>query len=76
MAYFICNNCDKRHELYGHPDAAQHLAELSAAHQLVVLPFDSRLNATAFAGSPAPEARDSFMDRMGPEDAVSVIQMI
>lgn len=70
MAYFICDSCDKRHELYGHPDAAQQLAELSAAHQLVLLPFDSRLNATSFSGSPSPDARDSFVDRLGPEDSV------
>ncbi|XP_026191951.1 fe-S cluster assembly factor HCF101, chloroplastic [Cyclospora cayetanensis] len=70
MAYFTCDSCEKRHELYGVPGATQQLAELSAAQQLLVLPFDSRLNSISFAGSPQPDARDSFVDRLGPEDPV------
>lgn len=70
MAYFVCDSCDKRHELYGHPGAAQQLAELSTARQLLLLPFDVRLNSGTFAGSPLRDARDSFADRFGPEDPV------
>lgn len=72
MAYFVCDSCDKRHELFGLPDATQHLAELSAARHLLLLPFDSRLNSMTFAGSPSPDARDSLVDRLGPEDPVSL----
>lgn len=70
MAYFVCDSCDKRHELFGRPEATQRLAELSAARQLVLLPLDARLNSGDFAGSPLPDARDSFVDRLGPEDPV------
>ncbi|CDJ63538.1 MRP protein, putative [Eimeria necatrix] len=70
MAYFVCDSCDKRHELFGRPEATQRLAELSAARQLVLLPLDARLNSRDFAGSPVPDARDSFVDRLGPEDPV------
>ncbi|CDJ28144.1 MRP protein, putative [Eimeria mitis] len=40
MAYFVCSNCEERHELFGRPEATQQLAELSTAHQLILLPFD------------------------------------
>lgn len=70
MAYFICDSCDKRHELFGNPEATQRLAELSAARHLLLLPFDVRLNSMDFAGSPSRDARDSFVDRFGPEDPV------
>ncbi|CDI85442.1 MRP protein, putative [Eimeria praecox] len=70
MAYFVCGNCEERHELFGCPEATQRLAELSTAHQLLLLPFDVRLNSANFAGSPLPDARDSFVDRLGPEDPV------
>ncbi|CDJ53109.1 MRP protein, putative [Eimeria brunetti] len=70
MAYFVCSHCEERHELFGRPEATQELAELSAAHQLVLLPFDVRLNSASFAGSNLPDAMDSFVDRLGPEDPV------
>ncbi|KAL8434906.1 hypothetical protein Efla_000717 [Eimeria flavescens] len=70
MAYFLCDSCNRRHELFGPPDATQQLAELSAARHLLLLPLDPRLNAANFAGSPLPHARDSFVDLAGPEDPV------
>ncbi|KAL8269435.1 hypothetical protein Esti_006625 [Eimeria stiedai] len=70
MAYFVCNSCNKRHELFGPPEVTQELAELSAACHLLLLPLDPRLNAVDFAGSPLPHSRDSFVDRSGPDDQV------
>ncbi|KAL8442385.1 hypothetical protein Emed_007297 [Eimeria media] len=70
MAYFTCDSCNKRHELFGPPEVTQQLAELSAACQLLLLPLDPRLNAEDFAGSPLPNARNSFVDRADPDDPV------
>ncbi|KAL8454975.1 hypothetical protein Emag_001228 [Eimeria magna] len=70
MAYFVCESCNKRHELFGPPEATQQLAELSAACHLLLLPFDARLNAPDFAGSPLPDSRDSFVDRSDPDEPV------
>ncbi|KAL8428512.1 hypothetical protein ACSSS7_007177 [Eimeria intestinalis] len=74
MAYFVCDSCNKRHELFGPPEVTQQLAELSAAYHLLLLPLDPRLNAVDFAGSPFPNSRDSFVDRSDPGDPVGLCE--
>jgi ATP-binding protein involved in chromosome partitioning len=54
-SYFICDGCEKRHELYGHGGGAK-VAEQAGAPLLAQLPIDPEVRSWGDAGTPVVQA--------------------
>lgn len=54
-SYFICDGCDKRHELYG-SGGGQKVADLAAVPLLAQLPIDPTVRSWGDAGTPVVQA--------------------
>jgi ATP-binding protein involved in chromosome partitioning len=58
MSYFVCDGCDKRHEIFGHGSVAP-LAVRLGVDYLGELPLDPRVRAAMDAGKPIVEESSS-----------------
>jgi len=54
-SYFVCDGCDKRHEIYG-SGGGQKVAEMAGAPLLATLPLDPAVRSWADAGTPVVQA--------------------
>jgi ATP-binding protein involved in chromosome partitioning len=54
-SYFICDGCDKRHELYG-SGGGQKVADLAGVRLLAQLPIDPTVRSWGDAGTPVVQA--------------------
>jgi len=55
QSYFLCDGCDKRHELYG-SGGGQKVAEMAKAPLLASLPLDPSIRSWGDAGTPVVQA--------------------
>jgi ATP-binding protein involved in chromosome partitioning len=54
MSYFVCDGCEKRHEIFGHGTVAPLAARLGVDY-LGELPLDPKVRAAMDAGQPIVE---------------------
>lgn len=54
-SYFVCDGCDKRHEIYG-SGGGQKVAEMAQAPLLATLPLDPSVRSWGDAGTPVVQA--------------------
>lgn len=57
-SYFVCDGCDKRHEIYG-SGGGQKVAEMAQAPLLATLPLDPSVRSWGDAGTPVVQAAPS-----------------
>ncbi len=74
-SYFICDGCDKRHELYG-TGGGKKVAEMAQAPLLAELPLDSTVRSWGDAGTPVQAAPQSAIGQSFLELADRLVERV